>query len=222
MTFFDTLSALFQALMAQDAFSISDALGNNWAYLIIAIAMVPGILLLLGLFRLLPWIDQNAEKYVMVISYLTIGTIIFVEVIRRFALKVQEPWSTTLPPYLFLVMTWVGCAYNVKFRSHLTFDEFRSAMPQAGQLACLFLDAVLWLGFGLIVIVTTLRQTLNAAANFQIMLGTDNVMQWWFYISVPIAWLILCARVVENLAEDLHDFRGGKNLMARERSMIQE
>jgi hypothetical protein len=40
-----------------------------------------------------------------------------------------------------------------------------------------------------IVVVATLRLTANSAANFQILLGTDDVMRWWFYICVPLAWL---------------------------------
>ena len=85
-------------------------------------------------------------------------------------------------------MTWFGCAYNVRLRTHLAFNEFRMNMPRRAQLACLFLDAVLWIGFCWIVIVTSARLTANSAANFQIMLGTDNVLQWWFLISVPIAF----------------------------------
>jgi TRAP-type C4-dicarboxylate transport system substrate-binding protein len=47
-------------------------------------------------------------------------------------------------------------------------------------------------------------------------------MQWWFYLSVPVAWLILSARVVENLGEDIRDFRAGKSLMGREKAIFQD
>jgi TRAP-type C4-dicarboxylate transport system permease small subunit len=141
---------------------------------------------------------------------MTIAMVIFVEVIRRFAFNVQAPWSTTLPPFLFMVMAWVGCSYNVHLRAHLSFAELRNGFPPAGQLACAVLDAVLWFVFGVIVIVATLRQTATSASNYQFMLGTDDVMQWWFYIVVPIAWAVLCARVLEHLISDLKRYRAGK------------
>ena len=71
------------------------------------------------------------------------------------------------------------------------------------------LDAVLWIGFSWVVIVTALKQVVNSAANFQIMLGTDNVMQWWFLISMPIAFTTLVARVLENALRDIENYRRG-------------
>ena len=125
----------------------------------------------------------------------------------------QAPWSTTLPPFLFLIMTWFGCSYNVKLRTHLAFAEFRTAMPRTGQMACLLLDAALWIGFSWVVVVTSTRVVANSASNFQIMLGTDNIMQWWFLISVPLAFTVLVARVLENLIEDFANYRSGAPLL---------
>ena len=128
-------------------------------------------------------------------------------------LEHQAPWSTTLLPFLFIIMTWFGCAYNVKLRTHLAFAEFRTAMPRVGQLACLLLDALLWIGFSWVVVVTSSRVVANSAANFQIMLGTDNIMQWWFLLSVPLAFTMLVARVLENLLIDLRNYRSGETLL---------
>ena len=153
--------------------------------------------LILALFRVVPLLDRHLERTLMVVAYLAIAAIIFVEVIRRFTLNLQEPWSTTLPPYLFLLLTWFGCAYNVRTRTHLSFGEFRSRMSRGMQLICLWLDGALWLGMAWIVIVTTLRVTANSASNFQILLGTDHVMIWWFTILVPLSFIILAARAVE-------------------------
>jgi TRAP-type C4-dicarboxylate transport system permease small subunit len=188
---------------------LMEALNHPSAYVLGVFVVLIGGVLVLKLLRAIPVLDRHLERTVLITSYLVIAMVIFVEVIRRFVFQVQAPWSTTLPPYLFLVMTWVGCAYNARLRAHLSFSEFRAGMPRIGQLFCVCLDAVLWLTFALIVIVTTLKQTANSAANFQILLGTDNVMQWWFYACVPASWLILCARVIENLTEDISNFRSG-------------
>ncbi|MEL7026969.1 MAG: TRAP transporter small permease subunit, partial [Pseudomonadota bacterium] len=109
--------------------------------------------------------------------------------------------------------TWVGCSYNVKLRTHLAFAEFRKNMPRGGQLVMLMLDAVLWLGFAWIVVVTTTQETVRAAANFAIMLGTDDVMQWWFLGTVPIAFILLTGRVIENVFQDLRKFRDGDEMI---------
>lgn len=204
---FAEFGAILSALATRDSWEINTALGQpaGWAFGLIVMAVGAG--LILALFRAVPVLDRHLERSLMVIVYLGIAGIIFVEVIRRFALNLQEPWSTTLPPYLFLLLTWFGCAFNVKLRAHLSFAEFRTRLPRGGQLACLILDNILWLGMAWIAVTTTLRLAANSASNFQILLGTDHVMVWWFVILVPVSFTILAARAVENMIEDLRRFR---------------
>lgn len=204
------MGELISSLLAGDVWSLQSAMrGNPGLWPLGLLATLIGGTLIMFIYRKVPFIERHLEPTIMVVSYLAIGGIIFLGVLQRFYLSGQPPWSTTLPPFLFLVMTWVGCSYNVKLRTHLAFAEFRKMMPRGGQLACLLLDAVLWLGFAWIVVVTTTQEVVRAAANFAIMLGTDNVMQWWFLISVPLAFLLLAGRVIDNLLKDLAKFRNG-------------
>lgn len=213
MAIMQTAQDIWLAFASGNDFQLKNAFESNDVYFLV----LPLMLILAGLcslvFRAVPFLDRNIEKWLMISIYLLMAGIIFVEVIRRFTVGHQVPWSSTLPPYLFLIMTWIGCSYGVKRRMHLAFGEGRAIMSRNGQMACLTLDAVLWLGFGLIVIVTGLRQTINALANFQILLGTDNVMQWWFYAFLPGSWLILSSRVLSNWWEDWTNYKKGEPLI---------
>ena len=218
---FQGTGEIARALSAGDAWMLSEALRAPAIWPLGLMVMLLAACVFLMLYRLVPWTERNLEQTIMVVSYLAIGAIIFVEVIRRFVFNVQAPWSTTLPPYLFLLLTWIGCAYNVKLRAHLSFGEVRAMMPPTGRLALSFLDAILWYAMAVIVVVATVRLTANSASNFQLLLGTDNVMRWWFYICVPLAWLVLYARVLENLHADIRSYRFGRefgltNELARE------
>ena len=165
------------------------------------------------LYKRIPLLDRHLERTFMVFSYLAIAIIIFWGVVDRFVFSNQQPWSTTVPPLLFMIMAWFGATYNVRLRSHLSFSEFRSRMGRKAQLACLCLDNVLWMAFAIIVIVTTARAAVLSASNFQIVLGTDNVMQWWFLLTAPVAFLLMAARVWENFLEDLGNYRSGEELI---------
>ncbi len=159
---------------------------------------------------LLRWLDANLEKIVILICYSAMAGIIFVEVIRRFVFQMQAPWSTTIPIYLFLWITWMGAAYNTRIRTHLRFDELRVRMPYRAQFACLCLDAALWIVFAIIVIVFSTEQVRLARDNFAIVQGTDSVMQWWFYLATPLAWTLLVVRALQNLWQDVQTFRRGE------------
>ncbi|WP_170337629.1 TRAP transporter small permease [Ruegeria arenilitoris] len=213
MSFWADIGAIFSAFLSQDSFEIQSALESDAAWVVGAVVAALGGLLVMLIYRKVPFIERHLERSVMVYSYLAIALIIFWGVIDRFVFNDQEPWSTTIPPLLFMVMAWFGASYNVRLRTHLSFSEFRTAMPRSGQLACLILDAVLWFIFAVIVIVTTSRLVALSASNFQIVLGTDNVMQWWFLLAAPLSFFLMVGRVFQNLADDLRNFKTGEPLI---------
>jgi len=71
----------------------------------------------------------------------------------------------------------------------------------------------LWFVFAVIVFVTTARQTALVADNFAIVMGTDNVMQWWFLTAAPIAFVLLVTRVFQNLSDDIRAWRNNEPLI---------
>ena len=196
-----------------DFFRLRAAMQTDAVWLWGSVTTLLGGLIVALIYRAVPVVERYLEPTLMVVSYLTIGAIIFIEVIRRFVFSEQFPWSTTIPGYLFLIMTWTGCSYNVRLRTHLSFSEFRSKMPRLTQFALLMLDAALWWGICLLVIVTATGVMVNAGNNFMIVTGTDNIFVWWFMATLPIAFVLLSARVFQNLFDDISNFRHGRPLV---------
>ncbi|WP_424986908.1 TRAP transporter small permease [Microbulbifer sp. S227A] len=213
MTLWSDVLEILSALGSGDSWTISKALATEGVWIIGTLATILGGVLVAALYSWFPVLERHFERSVMVYTYLAIAIIIFVEVIRRFVFSLQAPWSTTLPPVLFLVMTWFGCSYNIRLRTHLAFAEFRGSMSRGLQMLCLSLDMVLWIGFCVIVVVTATRVAANSASNFQILAGTDNFMQWWYLVTVPIAFILMAGRVFENWFEDLANYRSGEDLI---------
>lgn len=213
MSIWSDLGTLMAAFASQDSFEIRSALRSESAWVFGAVFLAVAGLLLAWIYHHVPVIERYFEKTVMVTSYLAIALIIFWGVIDRFVFSNQQPWSTTIPPLLFMIMAWFGAAYNIRVRTHLSFSEFRTNMPRLGQFLCLWLDFVLWFGFALILLVTTLRLVALSASNFQIVLGTDNTMQWWFLIAAPVAATLMAGRAVENIQDDIRNYRTGQPLI---------
>lgn len=156
------------------------------------------------------WLDKNIEKVVIIISYTVMAGIIFVEVIRRFVFSLQAPWSTTIPILLFLWLTWFGASYNLKRRSHLALTEGRKALSYRAQFYCFVMDAVGWIVFAVIIIWFTTQQVYLSYDNFAIVGGTDDVMEWWFYLATPLAWSLIIIRALQNLWLDIKIYRSGE------------
>ncbi len=213
MSYFEDIGAILSAAAAQDAWALRSAMKSDATWVLGFIVAIAGGWIIAMIYKRAPLLDRHLERTFMVVSYLAIALIIFWGVVDRFIFSNQQPWSTTIPPLLFMIMAWFGATYNVRLRSHLGFSEFRSRMGRKAQMACLCLDNVLWMTFSVIVIVTTARAAALSASNFQIVLGTDNVMQWWFLVTAPLAFLLMAARVVENVYEDFENYRSGNELI---------
>jgi TRAP-type C4-dicarboxylate transport system permease small subunit len=206
---------LFSALAGQDSFDIRNALRPNSMYIIAAIYLLITGWIMAWIYHHVPLFERYFERTVMITCYLAIALIIFWGVVDRFVFSNQQPWSTTIPPFLFMVMAWFGAAYNIRVRTHLSFSEFRTRMPRIGQMACLWLDFFLWFGFALIFFVTTMRVVALSASNFQIVLGTDNTMQWWFILAAPVAGTLMAARAVENIQDDMKNYKNDEPLITQ-------
>lgn len=213
MEIWSDLGALVSALGSQDSWTIRQALVPNTTYIFGAVFLAISGYVLAWVYHHVPVVERYFERTVMVTCYLATAGIIFWGVIDRFVFSNQQPWSTTIPPFLFMIMALFGGAYNIRMRTHLSFSEFRTVMPRSAQFACLLLDFALWFVFALILLVTTLRVVALSASNFQIVLGTDNTMQWWFLLSAPVAATLMAARAIENIQDDVSNLRSGKPLL---------
>ena len=204
---------LWQALATDNIFMFARLLRQTEVWFIAAPVFALLVAATVLLLRAVPFIDRNLERWLMIGLYLAMTMIIFVEVPRRFFFSVQAPWSSTVPAWLFLVLTWLGASYSVKRRTQLNFNELRSIMPRKAQLAMLGLDWLLWTAFAFIIFVVSVQRTVGSNANFQIVPGTDGLMQWWFYATIPAAWVLLAARAWMVFADDRANYREGRPLI---------
>ncbi len=157
--------------------------------------------------------ERTPERTIVIYCYIVMAAIIFIGVIQRFVFSVQVPWSTTIPPLLFMIMAWFGATFNIRLRTHLSFSEFRTKLSARGQLFWLTFDNVLWLVFCVILVTTMSRGTVNTYDNFAIVLGTDDTMRWWFVVTMPVCFILLATRAIENVVEDFSNYRAGEPLI---------
>lgn len=209
----DAATIVTRTISGDIDFQVVNAYRSNAAWLVFGPLTLLGGLVVYYLYRAVPWLERNLERTIVVWSYIIMAAIIFFGVIQRFLLSGQPAWSTTIPPLIFMIMAWYGCSFNVRLRTHLSFNEFRTKFTRTGQLIALSMDAVLWMTFCVIVVTTVSREVVRSYSNFQIVLGTDNTMQWWFLITIPVAFTLMAGRVFENLFEDWGNYRKGEPLI---------
>jgi TRAP-type C4-dicarboxylate transport system permease small subunit len=213
MSIWSEAAAIIPAIMSGDSWEMTTAFKKDGMWLFSGVLTLLGGILAHYIFKYVPFVERHLERTIAVVMYIMIAAIIFWGVVDRFVFSNQWSGSTTIPPFLFMVMAWFACSYNVKLRTHLSFSEFRSKMAPRNQISVLTMVTILWLGFCLLAITTSLRFTVLSAQNFQMVDGVDDTMKWWFYITVPIAFIMMSGRVIGNWLEDYGNYKSGNTII---------
>lgn len=163
-----------------------------------------------GMKKAFVWLDDNLEPILIIFAYVAMAALVFQQVVLRFVFKTQIPWGTSVAIYMFIWVAWMGAAYNVKKRAHLNFGEIRARLPYPMQFVCLVIDTVLWISFAAVVMYYAFDQIEILQMNYAIVPGADNLMQWWFYLIMPLGWGLIIFRALQNLWYDIDAFRHGR------------
>ena len=67
-------------------------------------------------------INQNAERWALLVFYVMLVATMFIEVVRREVLSYSSIWGEEIVRYSFIYLVWVGAASAVKERGHIRID----------------------------------------------------------------------------------------------------
>ena len=162
-------------------------------------------------------IDNAIEPVLMVFFYTCRALIISVEVARRYFLGEQTQWGSVVSIYCFIWLSWLGCAYHVKHRTHLRFGELRRRFPRPLKAICYVLDDVIWLVLAWIVVDSAMNliETQNRLGN--VIEGTVSVPLSLATAAVPVGWVLITVRSIQDIFSVIGDLRHGRPL---ERSLV--
>jgi C4-dicarboxylate transporter DctQ subunit len=158
------------------------------------------------------WLDENFENVFMFIAYFTIMALMAGSVVQRFIFRTQISWSISICVFLFVWLSWLGASYNTKMRTHLRLAELRNKFPYKAQFACLILDNLLWIGMAIIVGYYAWQQMMLQYDMGSIVYGSTYIPLWPATLSIPASWALLVFRAIQNMVEDIKDFRHKKPL----------
>jgi len=159
------------------------------------------------------WLDKNLERNLMLFFYSYLSLVIFLEVVRRFLFNVQTTWGGPTAMYAFVWLSWMGCSYNIKTRTHLRFPGFRARMAPTKQLLCFLLDDLIWILISIVVLVSSIKLLSLQVSIQQPIEGTDNIPMWLASLSVPVGFCFVLFRVIQDIFLNIKLFRSSQSLM---------
>lgn len=189
-------------------------IGESLLFLAASIAFVAGFLNLdrsrageqRSIWRAL---DENAERYAMLVLYVFVCAVIVQEVVRRFVLNYSSAWAEETARYAFIYLGYIGAAYAVRERAHIRFDILLHQMPPRlhGFVFLLAeLATLLFAGFAIYWSLQTIGQLLRFDAASPVL----RVNKAWFVAALPLGFALIIVRTLQAIARDIADLRAGR------------
>jgi len=160
--------------------------------------------------KLLRQLDDNGERYLMLVFYCFIVFVIVIEVVRRFLLDFSSLWGEEAARFAFIYLGWVGASHGVKQRAHIRFDVMLHILPRRwhGYLY-LFGEActLVFAGFALY----WSLETISTMLRFGSLAPALRISQVWFEAAVPLGFSMMTVRVLQSAWRDIQDIRAGRD-----------
>lgn len=198
-------------------------IGEFLLVLVATVCFVAGVLRLepeRGRRGTLALLDENGERYAMLVFYVLCCFVIVQEVLRRFVLNYSSAWAEEIARYAFIYLGYVGTAYAVKERAHIRFDILIGRVPDRARALLFALAEVATIVFALIAFWWSMH-TIAQLLRFEGTTPVLRVNKAWFEAAVPLGFALVVFRCLQALKRDLADFVAGRPPWAG-KSMFEE
>lgn len=161
-------------------------------------------------------LNENAERWALLIFYTLLVATMAVEVVRREIFAYSSIWGEEIVRYAFIYLAWIGASAAVRERAHIRIDViFNYVSPRVKALLYIFGDFVM-----MIIAVLALYwsfETVSVSWKFGSVSHGLRVSMVWFLMAVPIGFGLMSFRLVQSFLRDLADLRAGRPVYEGER-----
>jgi TRAP-type C4-dicarboxylate transport system permease small subunit len=154
-------------------------------------------------------LDENAERWLLLVLYSFIVYVIFIEVVRRFVLLYSSIWGEETARFAFIYLVWIGAAVAVRDRAHIRIDVILHYLPPRG-VALVYLFGDLMIGALACLAIYWSLDPVLVSIKFGNVTDGLRIVRAWFLIAVPLGFTVLLIRLAQSIRRDLSDLRAGR------------
>ena len=158
---------------------------------------------------MLKTVDENAERWALLVFYVLVVATMAVEVIRREVFAYSSIWGEEIVRYAFIYLAWIGAASAVRERAHIRIDVIVHYLgPRAKAFIYMLGDIVMFV-VALIAFYWSF-ETVSVSWKFGSVSHGLRVSLVWFLMAVPLGFLLMMYRLIQSFLRDLQSLRTGK------------
>ena len=154
-------------------------------------------------------LDDNAERWLLLVFYAMIVATIVVEVVRRFVLSYSSLWGEEIARYAFIYLAWVGASAAVKERAHIRIDVLLHYLSNRAKAAVYLLGDLCMLGLAVLALYTAI-ESLEISFKFGSVTHGLRISLAWFLAAVPLGFSLMIYRLGQSIWRDTRDLLQGR------------
>ena len=156
-------------------------------------------------------LDDNAERWLLLVFYALITSTIVVEVVRRFVLPYSSIWGEEIARYAFIYLAWVGASAAVKDRAHIRIDVIIHMLSKRARAAVYLFGDVCMLAVAVLAVYTAL-ESMEISYRFGSVTHGLRISLVWFLAAVPLGFTLMIYRLLQSMRRDILDLRAGRGV----------
>jgi TRAP-type C4-dicarboxylate transport system permease small subunit len=156
-------------------------------------------------------LDDNLERYLMLVCYIFCCAVIIQEVARRYIINSSGAWAQETAQYAFIYLGWIGAAYAVKERAHIRFDILQNKLPARLHGPLFILGEIATIVFAVIAFRYSWH-TIEQLWRYEGATPVLRVSKIWAEAAVPFGFALILVRSLQRIWVDVSDMRAGREV----------
>ncbi|PMR67346.1 TRAP transporter small permease [Halomonas heilongjiangensis] len=148
--------------------------------------------------QLLLKIFDNLENYICQFLLVFFVVLLFVQIVLRNVFSGSLAWGDELATYAFVWFAYMGAVYAAKMSAHNRVTFQFKFFPRVVEKVCNIVTDLIWVGFNLYFVYLSYDFVFNRMNVFW-KSQTMGVPMKYFYLILPLAFLVMSVRILQNM-----------------------
>ncbi len=156
-------------------------------------------------------VDKHLEEYAASFLFVAFSTLMFVNVVMRYAFQEAIPWASEMTLLLFIWFVWFTIPFSTKLDTHAKVTFIQDWLPVKIKAVLNILLSLVTVGLFFLIIVAAIEFLGHNAVQGKTGLLVPYPM-WVFYIPAPIGLALTIYRIMRNLAKEFNTLANSSNI----------
>ncbi len=161
--------------------------------------------------KIIKWLDVNLEPLFILVLFLSMTTLITVQVILRFVFDAGLAWGEEISKFLFVWMVFFSIACAFRNNRHISVAFIRDLFPVFVRKVVVIISDILMIALMVFLLQGSVSNVIRTA-EFGDMANTISLSMNFLYVSAVVGLSISLIRIVQSLVWKIKRFNASYDL----------